>query len=97
MKGYYVDKASNVVSESAAVIYTPKRTKILNKSTKRESKRKNDRYPENCVTLKSCVAEALEEADHSSDLYAAMVLGPARSSEGVRLFYLVRWLDDSLE
>ncbi len=97
MKGYYVDKASDVVNESAAVIYTPKRSKILNKTVKRESKRKNVRYPENCVTVKNCAAEALEEEDIDNHLYAAMVLGPARSSEGVRLYYLVRWLDDILE
>jgi len=97
VKGYYVDKSSKVVAESPAVIYTPKRTTILNKTRKRESKRLNDRYPENCVTLKGCVAEALDAADTSNHLYPAMVLGPARSSEGVKLFYLVRWLDDSLE
>lgn len=97
MKGYYIDKASNVVGESAAVIYTPKRTTILTKTSKRKCKRQNDRYPENCVTVKSSVAEALDDADTDNHMYAAMVLGPARSSEGVRLYYLVRWLDDSFE
>jgi len=97
VKGYYVDKASDVVGESAAVVYTPKRSSILNKTRKRVSKRQNDRYPENCVTVKTCVAEALEEEDTDNHMYAAMVLGPARSSEGVKIYYLVRWLDDSLE
>ncbi|MEJ1366175.1 MAG: hypothetical protein RPU42_13945 [Candidatus Sedimenticola sp. (ex Thyasira tokunagai)] len=35
--------------------------------------------------------EALTLADGDSDKYTANVVGPSRSSEGLRLFYLLEW------
>ncbi|OHC66244.1 MAG: hypothetical protein A3H93_15200 [Rhodocyclales bacterium RIFCSPLOWO2_02_FULL_63_24] len=57
----------------------------------RRSSRK--RFPESCVELMADAATALAGADPARDLHAAEVMGPSRSSEGVRLYYLVRWLD----
>ena len=37
--------------------------------------------------------EALSRADPDKGFHAAIASGPARSSEGFKLFYLIRWLD----
>lgn len=53
-------------------------------------RRGRGRFPENCVEL-----VASEDAAHlgcNDKTHAAVVCGPSRSSEGVRLYYLVRWL-----
>jgi hypothetical protein len=74
------DAESPVVMTGHVVIYAPKR-----------GNRK--RFPENCVTLHASEAEALAAAKPEQGYYAAVASGPSRSSEGFRLFYLVRWLD----
>ena len=51
------------------------------------------RFPENCVTLHASEAEARAAANPEAGFRAAIASGPSRSSEGFRLFYLVRWLD----
>ena len=79
MKGYYLDPDSDVVSEQYALVYAPRR--------------RRDRFPENCVTPVDSAAAALDGADPASKLFPAKVVGPARSSEGLRLYYLVAWLD----
>ena len=48
------------------------------------------RYPESLVEPVANEAEALTRAEEN--LHPAIVIGPSRSSEGVRVFYLVRWL-----
>lgn len=48
------------------------------------------RYPEGVVETVASEAEALERAE--AGLHPAIVIGPSRSSEGFRIFYLVRWL-----
>ncbi len=67
------------LKEQAALIYAPKRER--------------QRYPENCVQVVDSDALALAGADPEKKLFAARVAGPFRSSEGFRLFYLVRWLE----
>lgn len=52
------------------------------------------RFPENCVELVASAAEALQRAEPAHNLHAAEVMGPSRSSEGFRLYYLVRWLSE---
>lgn len=52
------------------------------------------RFPENVVEVVATQEEALMRQRPDEDLYAAEVVGPSRSSEGFRLFYLVRWLGD---
>jgi hypothetical protein len=53
------------------------------------------RFPEQSVTPLTDAAQALAAADAARGLYAARVLGPSRSSEGVRLYYLLEWLEEA--
>ena len=78
MQGYYVDSQSDVVTECYAVVHAPKR--------------RRDRHAENCVQVVASAEEALLMADATQNRFAAKVLGPARSSEGCRVYYLVAWL-----
>ncbi len=78
-----LDPETKVVNEVFALIYAPGRTR--------------DRFPENCVTVMESEAAALEGADSEKNLYPARVIGPSRSSEGFRLYYLVGWLGDNEE
>lgn len=50
------------------------------------------RFAENCVQPMPSAEAALAHADPARNRHAAEVMGPSRSSEGVRLYYLVRWL-----
>jgi hypothetical protein len=50
---------------------------------------KRERVPENQVKLMDDLQSALAQADATQHLYAAKVVGPARSSEGVYLYYLI--------
>jgi hypothetical protein len=75
-----LDPETKVVNEVFALIYAPGRTR--------------DRFPENCVTVMDSEAAALEGADSEKNLYPARVIGPSRSSEGFRLYYLVGWLGE---
>lgn len=60
----------------------------------RPSRAKRKRFPENVVELVASAEEAIRRADPTHDLHAAEVMGPSRSSEGFRLYYLVRWLNE---
>lgn len=55
---------------------------------------KRQRFPENCVEVLASAAEALQRQAPAQNLHAAEVMGPSRSSEGFRLYYLVRWLSE---
>jgi hypothetical protein len=79
MKGIYLDPESSLVGEHFAVVYAPRRQR--------------GRFPEECVELVKGQAEAVSQADPERHRFAAKVVGPARSSEGFRLYYLIRWLD----
>jgi len=79
MKSSLLDPDSDLARECYAVIEAP--------SMKRK------RFPENCVTVMASAEEALAAADHARNIVAAVLFGPSRSSEGFRLFYLVRWLE----
>ncbi|OQW93110.1 MAG: hypothetical protein BWK79_12895 [Beggiatoa sp. IS2] len=70
---------SELVKECFAVIYTPKRQR--------------NRFPENCVQIVTSEQEALKMANIAQKRYPAKVVGPSRSSEGLKLYYLVGWLD----
>jgi len=78
MKGYYVDPDTSLVQEQFAVVFAPRRQR--------------ERFPEGCVEVMSTEEQALDSADPDKKRYAAVVLGPARSSEGLSLYYLVKWL-----
>jgi len=51
------------------------------------------RFPENCVEVLASEAAARARARPELNQHAVEVMGPSRSSEGLRLYYLVRWLD----
>lgn len=72
------DHETHLVNEHYAVIYTPRKAR--------------SRFPENCVTLYEDELAAMDAADEEKGLYAARVVGPSRSSEGLRLYYLAYWL-----
>lgn len=72
------DADSSLVKEHYAVIYAPSR--------------KRKRFPENCVTLHESEEDAIQSAKDEKNNHPAKVLGPSRSSEGLRLYYLVEWL-----
>jgi hypothetical protein len=76
----FTDVEAKVVGTSAVVIYAP-------------SGKKRMRYPEGVVEVYASETEALAHADPEKGRHAAIASGPSRSSEGFRLFYLVRWLD----
>ena len=68
------------LGEYFAVVYAPK------------TGRKKQRFPANVVTIYATSEEAVAAADEEKKLHAAQVYGPSRSSEGVMLYYLSRWL-----
>ena len=74
-----MDPDSDVISEQYAVVHAPRR--------------KRDRFPEGSVQVVESEAAAREQANPDKHCYPAMVVGPSRSSEGARLYYLVHWLD----
>ncbi len=76
--GEGLDPAVDAVPESAAVVYAPGR--------------RRKRFPENCVHVYNCAKSALAAADPVDGYHAAEVRGPCISSEGFRVFFLVRWL-----
>ena len=78
MKGLHLEE-SETVGERWAVVYAPGRNR--------------KRFPENCVYVKESEADARAEADPEHGRFAARVIGPSRSSEGFRLFYLKTWLE----
>ncbi|MES9879677.1 MAG: hypothetical protein ABW185_02205 [Sedimenticola sp.] len=50
-------------------------------------------FPKHCVEIAASREEAVDNADSDCAKYPASVVGPSRSSEGLRLFYLLEWLD----
>jgi hypothetical protein len=83
MKGIHIDAETEVVGLHYAVVYAPRRQR--------------GRFPVNCVELVSDSEEAAARAEPGKKRYAARVVGPSRSSEGVMLFYLDRWLEQEDE
>jgi hypothetical protein len=76
----FTDVESNVVGTAAVVIYSP-------------SGKNRKRFPEGVVEVYASEDEARAHADPAKHRHAAIASGPSRSSEGFKLFYLVRWLD----
>ena len=74
-----LDPYTDIVEEHFAIIYTPRRHR--------------DRFPESCVQLMESEQAAREAENPEKNLFAAKVVGPSRSSEGFRLYYLEAWLD----
>ncbi|MDP1863935.1 MAG: hypothetical protein Q8K52_08520 [Thiobacillus sp.] len=76
----FTDIESSVVGTSAVVVYSP-------------SGQKRKRFPEGVVEVYASEVDALAHADPDKSRYAAIASGPSRSSEGFKLFYLVRWIE----
>jgi hypothetical protein len=72
------DPDQTIVNNCFAVIYTPSQ--------------RRKRFPENCVQPCSSAEQAMKTAAAQKHCHAAEVIGPSRSSEGFRLYYLLRWL-----
>ncbi len=73
-----VDPASLSLDQRYAIVHTRRKSR--------------ERFPEGCVTLVESESQAVEGADPDNHRYGAIVYGPSTSSEGLRLYYLVRWL-----
>lgn len=74
-----IDPESKSLEERFALIKTPRLNRF--------------RYPEACVTPVADEQEARAGAQPARNLHPALVYGPSRSSEGQRIYYLMRWLD----
>lgn len=80
MKGIYIDEENaRVIDEHYALVYAPKRSRA--------------RFAENTVQVVDSENEARQGANPEKKIYAAKVIGPSRSSEGLRLYYLSSWLE----
>ena len=80
MHPFPIDTDSTLTGRQYALVYTanPRRS----------------RFPENCVLIVKSREQAIADADRARKLHPALVYGPSRSSEGVRLYYLIEWLSD---
>jgi len=74
-----IDPESKSLEERFALIKTPRKNRA--------------RYPEASVTLVANENEAHAGARPSRNLHPALVYGPSKSSEGQRIYYLMRWLN----
>jgi len=74
-----VDSESRSLKERFVLIKTPRKSRV--------------RYPAGCVTELEDEDSARRAADPDRKLHPALVYGPSVSSEGQRIYYLVRWLD----
>ena len=79
MKGIYLDPDSNVITEQFAVV--------------KAGRKLRGRVPETVVEIVDSQELAIEKSRADTKLLAAKVIGPSRSSEGLRLYYIVEWLD----
>lgn len=76
-----IDPESKSLEERYALIKSPRRNRV--------------RYPEGCVTPVADAQEAHAGAEPALNLHPALVYGPSKSSEGQRVYYLIRWLDEA--
>lgn len=73
-----LDPQTQVSKPEFAVVYVPKRSR--------------KRFSANCVDIKKSKGDALKSADNENKKYAAIVIGPSKSSEGQYIYYLGEWL-----
>jgi hypothetical protein len=72
------EQGADALKQYPALVYTPRRSR--------------NRFAENVVEIMDSEQQARDGADEHKKLQAAVVCGPIKSSEGFRLYYLVRWL-----
>jgi len=73
-----LDPQTTVSQTQFAIVYVPKRSR--------------KRFPASCVEVKNTKVEAVEGALTQDKKYAAIVVGPSKSSEGQFIYYLSEWL-----
>ncbi len=73
-----IDPQTTVSQECFAIVYVPKRSR--------------KRFPASCVEIKKSKEEAIEGAKTKDKKFAAIVIGPSKSSEGQFIYYLKEWL-----
>lgn len=76
-----IDPQTNVSQAQFAVVYIPRRSR--------------KRFPASCVEVVNSEEEALAGADKIKKKYAAVVIGPSKSSEGQYIYYLKEWLSNN--
>lgn len=74
-----IDPQTEVSQEHFAVVYVPKRSR--------------NRFPASCVEVKESRQIAIEVASSNDKKFAAIVVGPSKSSEGQYIYYLKQWLE----
>ena len=74
-----IDTDSQSLQERFVLIRTPRKNRV--------------RFPAGCVTEVQNEQAARQAADPTRNLHPALVYGPSASSEGQRIYYLVRWLE----
>ena len=79
MRGIYLDPDAPVIEEQYAVVYVPRRSR--------------GRVPETSVEIMKSESAARDHAAEDKKKFAARVIGPSRSSEGLRIYYVVEWLE----
>jgi len=72
------DPQTKVSLHRFAVVYVPKRSR--------------KRFPANCVEIVESKEIAIEKASPDGKKFAAIVVGPSKSSEGQYIYYLSEWL-----
>ncbi|MCB1850973.1 MAG: hypothetical protein KDI83_09385 [Gammaproteobacteria bacterium] len=80
MHEFPIDPDSDLVTRQFALVFT--------------HNRRRSRFPENCVRILESQEQAVAGADPAQGVHPALVYGPSRSSEGLRLYYLVKWLSN---
>ncbi len=83
------DPQTQVSQAQYAVVYLPN---AGTNNKKRKSKRSNKRFPAGCVEIQSDKDAAIQAAQSSDKKFAAVVIGPSKSSEGQFIYYLQEWL-----
>ncbi len=74
----FTDKQTDVSGFVYGTVHTPKKNR--------------KRFPEGIITVYRSEAETRQASDPEKNLHPAKLAGPARSSEGFMLYYLVEWL-----
>ena len=80
-----IDPQTSVSQMHFALVFVP------NKGAAKQ-KRHNKRFPASCVEVKESKEIAIDEAGRNDKKYAAIVVGPSKSSEGQYIYYLQEWL-----
>ena len=80
-----IDPQTSVSQLRFALVYLPNKGKS-------DKKRKDKRFPASCVEIVETRDDALLNAKESDKKFAALVVGPSKSSEGQYIYYLQEWL-----